>query len=136
MRKSSDESRLSMEIEWEKKNGVLLNLTLEDIQAANSLLERLDLSVADAIEAIRCAAWIRPRLFSRSPTPPSKACTAWNRKYPPGTEIRVWALGRNKPCVLTKTATVAFETGGIPVVIVQDRKIGGAALSDCDPVPK
>jgi hypothetical protein len=130
--KSSDETRFS--IEWQTKSGLLLNLTLKDIQAANSLLELFDLQVQDSIEAVRCAAFIRPRIFSSTPAPPSKACNAWNRKYPPGTEVRVWKLGRNRPCVVTRTATIAFETGGIAVVVVQDGKIGGAALQDVDPV--
>ena len=134
MPKPSDENRL--ELEWTTKSCLLLNLGLQDINAANALLELLSFDVTDAIEAVRCTAWLRPRIFSSSPTPPSKACDAWNRRYPPGTEIRAWKMGRNRPCVVTRTATVAFETGGIAVVVLQDSSIGGVALSDCDPVKK
>ena len=134
MPKPSDENRL--ELEWTTKSGLLLNLGIQDIQAANTLLELLSFEVTDAIEAVRCTAWLRPRIFSSTPTPPSKAVKAWNAKYPPGSQIRVWQLGRNRPCVVTRTATIAFETGGIAVVVVQDGKIGGAALADCDPVTK
>lgn len=132
MPKPSDENRL--ELEWKTKSGLLLNLGLQDINAANALLELFSFDVTDAIEAVRCTAWLRPRMFSSSPTTPSRACEAWNRRYPPGTEVRVWKLGRNRPCVVTRTATIAFETGGIAVVVVQNGKIGGAALQDVDPV--
>lgn len=132
MSKSSDENRFS--IEWTTKAGLLLNLGLQDIKAANTLLELLNLDVTDAIEAVRCTAWLRPRIFSRSLTPISKACRIFNRKFPPGSEVRVWYLGRNRPCVVTRTATIAFDMGGIPSVVLQDGEIGAAALSDIDPV--
>ena len=77
----SDANRL--ELEWTTKSGLLLNLGLQDINAANTLLELLSFEVADAIEAVRCTAWLRPRIFSSTKTPPPLACNAWNRKYPP-----------------------------------------------------
>lgn len=121
-------------IEWKTKRGLILNLTLQDLQAANHLLELVNLDSTDAIEAIRCAAFMRPRIFTSSATAPSNVVKAWNRKFPPGTEIRFWQHGRNNPCVMTRTATQAFSLGGVPIVVVQDRLIGGVALADCDPV--
>lgn len=135
---SQEADRVS--IEWTGKNGTLHAFSMSDVQRAHSLIEHLGRDIRGALEAVRCAAYLYPAIFSCSQVSPLKAVTEWNSKYPPGTEIRCWPAGRTQPCEMTKTFTRAFEIGGLALVVVQGsgdadpRFHQSIALQDCDPV--
>jgi hypothetical protein len=115
-------------IEWES-----LPLNLEDLRAANALLERLGLDEEAAIAAVRCAAFIRPRMFATAPETPSKAVRQFNQKYPPGTPITCWPNGRDEEPVKTLTASVAFDLCGLAAVLVQHEDATTVPLADVSP---
>ena len=102
------------------QNGTGLQLGIEEIRLANALLERLDNEPEAAFEAIRAALFLRPRIFSQTPDPPSVAVRRWNAKNPPGSEVRFWPLGKDSKPSRGSTCSYAFDSCGTALVLVND----------------
>lgn len=133
-KKDAAQNPESVLIDWNNDNGQEHVFDLVNIQQAHALIESSGHDVESAIEAVRCAAFLYPRIFSRSDIQPVKAVKAWNLKHPPGTEVRCWPAGRTQQCVMTKTLSRAFEFAGFAMVLVEEAGTGkeAVALQDCD----
>lgn len=101
-------------------DGLTYPLSIEDLRAANKLLERLSMDVDGAIAAVQCAAEIRPRVFNQTESPPSDAVRDWNERVPVGSPVRFWPFGRDLLPQVSRTASAAFDLVGMAGVLVED----------------
>jgi hypothetical protein len=119
-------------IEW---NNTGLQFSIEEIRLANALLERFDLELEAAVEALRCALHLRPRIFSQTPEPPSLAVRRFNAQNPPGTLVRVFPMGRSlgQP-VECRICSPAFEVNQTALVVTDNTVSGTVSIADVEPI--
>ncbi len=119
-------------IEW---NNTGLQFSLEEIRLANALLERFDLEIDSAIEALRCALHLRPRIFSQTPEPPSLAVRRFNAQNPPGTLVRVFPNGRSlgQP-VECRICSPAFDVNQTALVVTDNEISSTVSIADVESI--